>query len=200
MSNHSDKPYMGKRDPRDDTTDTESDHEINQAHHEAGESCEVCCGEGGITSPCPSCGAQMEVYAFDQEPDRSRPCKYCIHCSGTGYVIQRSISEPLGVACMNCDGVVTPKGRGPRITPHDVDMEMTLARDTQFHRFPHTTTVVCCVTLSNGFSVVGKAAAVSEENFDYDIGCRVAREDVENQLWELLGFRLKQALHDGTRP
>ena len=52
--------------------------------------------------------------------------------------------------------------------------------------------------LDNGFCVVGKAAAVSAKNFDDEVGRRVALDDVRNQLWQLLGWRLKEGMFDVT--
>ena len=86
------------------------------------------------------------------------------------------------------------KGRAPRITCEDIDMAVATARRVDYFRFPYTTMTVCCLVLANGFAVVGKSAAVSEDNFDAEIGRKVALEDAENQLWSYLGFRLKQAL------
>lgn len=87
---------------------------------------------------------------------------------------------------------------GPRITPDDIEQAINSAQGMQFHQFPKTTVTVCCLTLGNGFCVIGKSAAVSEENFNVDIGMEVALDDVRNKLWELLGFRLKQALFEGA--
>ena len=90
------------------------------------------------------------------------------------------------------------KTTGPRVTEEDIDLAIALAKDIQYHRFPHTTLTVCCVTLSNGFCVTGQSAAVSLVNFDIDIGMSIALDEVKNKLWELLGFRLKQALFEFT--
>ena len=53
----------------------------------------------------------------------------------------------------------------------------------------------CVLVLKNGFTVVGKSACASPENYRRDVGERVAREDAERQIWPLLGFELKQMLH-----
>jgi len=46
------------------------------------------------------------------------------------------------------------------------------------------------LVLTNGFTVVGQSACVSPENFNADIGRKVARDNAVSQLWPLLGFRL----------
>jgi len=81
----------------------------------------------------------------------------------------------------------------PRVTPDDLDQAMAAA-DIQYHVFPDTTVTVCCATLDNGYALVGKAAAASPENFDADVGREVAYKDARNQLWALLGFRLRDSL------
>jgi hypothetical protein len=42
--------------------------------------------------------------------------------------------------------------------------------------------------LFNGFVIRGEG---SPANFDMEIGRKYAREDVENQLWKLEGYRLQ---------
>ena len=53
---------------------------------------------------------------------------------------------------------------------------------------------MCVLVLQNGFTVVGTSACASPENFDADIGKRVAREDALRQLWPLLGYQLRSTL------
>jgi hypothetical protein len=53
----------------------------------------------------------------------------------------------------------------------------------------------CVLVLNNGFTVTGESACASPENFDADIGRRVARQNAINKVWPLLGFRLRDKLH-----
>lgn len=55
---------------------------------------------------------------------------------------------------------------------------------------------LCVLVLHNGFTIVGKSACASPDNFRREIGERVAREDAESQIWPLLGFSLKQKLYE----
>lgn len=48
----------------------------------------------------------------------------------------------------------------------------------------------CVLVLKNGFTVTGESACVSVENFNADIGRRIAREHAVAKVWPLLGFRL----------
>lgn len=52
----------------------------------------------------------------------------------------------------------------------------------------------CVLTLHNGFTVQGVSAVASPENFDAEIGKKVARQDAVSKLWPLLGFALKEKL------
>jgi hypothetical protein len=46
----------------------------------------------------------------------------------------------------------------------------------------------------NGFTITGRAACVDPANFDLEIGRKIARADVEKQLWQLEGYLLQQKL------
>jgi hypothetical protein len=53
---------------------------------------------------------------------------------------------------------------------------------------------ICVIVLVNGFTVVGKSACCSPENFDAAMGQKIAREDAIRQLWTLEGYRLRDRL------
>ena len=52
----------------------------------------------------------------------------------------------------------------------------------------------CALVLRNGFTVYGASACASPENFNAEIGRRIARENAEREIWPLLGFRLRDEL------
>ncbi|MFL4516267.1 Gp49 family protein [Stenotrophomonas pavanii] len=52
----------------------------------------------------------------------------------------------------------------------------------------------CVVTLRNGFTVTGESACASPENFDAEIGRKIARQNAVQKIWPLLGFRLRDEL------
>lgn len=81
----------------------------------------------------------------------------------------------------------------PRVTPLALDSEIAAA-EIQYHQFPGTTVTVAAVKLRNGYVLVGKSAAASPLNFDPEIGRQVALKDAREQLWALLGFRLRDQL------
>lgn len=54
----------------------------------------------------------------------------------------------------------------------------------------------CILCLHNGYTVVGTSACVSPENFDAEVGKKIARQNAVNQLWGLMGFNLATRLHE----
>jgi hypothetical protein len=85
----------------------------------------------------------------------------------------------------------------PRLTPALIDATI-LAE--QFHVFPGTTMTVCCLTLRNGFQVVGYSASASRRNFDPAIGEKIARSNAREQIWAFEGYLLRQRLFDPPTP
>ena len=53
---------------------------------------------------------------------------------------------------------------------------------------------VCILVMQNGFTVIGKSAPASPENFDPEKGQRFAYEDAIKQLWPLEGYALRERL------
>ena len=52
----------------------------------------------------------------------------------------------------------------------------------------------CVLVLRNGFTVTGESACASPENFNADIGRRIARENAVAKVWPLLGYELRSKL------
>ncbi|MGE9275220.1 Gp49 family protein [Escherichia coli] len=55
---------------------------------------------------------------------------------------------------------------------------------------------VCVPVLRNGFTVTGESACASPENFDAEIGRKIARQNAVNKIWMLEGYLLKQTLSE----
>jgi hypothetical protein len=79
----------------------------------------------------------------------------------------------------------------PRITPDDIEAQILT---TQYHVFAGTTLTVCCLTLRNGFQVTGESACASPENFDAELGERIAFQNARQKIWALEGYRLRSKL------
>lgn len=94
----------------------------------------------------------------------------------------------------------------PRIAPQDI--ELAIAGEYYFtagEAAPRTIPehfqslgllTFCVLVLQNGFTVTGESACASPENFDAEIGREIARANAVNKVWPLLGYALKQALHE----
>lgn len=54
----------------------------------------------------------------------------------------------------------------------------------------------CVLVLRNGFTVTGESACASPENFDEEIGRKIARQNAVNKIWLLEGYLLKQKLSE----
>lgn len=54
----------------------------------------------------------------------------------------------------------------------------------------------CVLVLRNGFTVTGESACASPENFDAEIGRKIARQNAVNKIWMLEGYLLKQKLSE----
>ena len=52
----------------------------------------------------------------------------------------------------------------------------------------------CVLVMRNGYTVVGKSACVSKENFDAELGRKIARQNAIGKVWPLMGYALKQQL------
>jgi len=79
----------------------------------------------------------------------------------------------------------------PRVTPEALDAEIV---GEQFHVFDGSCLTVCALTLRNGFTVTGESACASPENFNAEIGQKIAKANAREKLWPLLGFRLRDQL------
>lgn len=54
----------------------------------------------------------------------------------------------------------------------------------------------CVLVLKNGFTVTGESACASPENFNAEIGRKIARDNARNKIWLLEGHLLRQRLHE----
>jgi hypothetical protein len=77
------------------------------------------------------------------------------------------------------------------------DGDTTLTGDVSYHHDDSLPLLTFCVlVLRNGFTVTGESACASSENFDAEIGRKIARQNAVAKIWPLEGYLLKQRLHD----
>ena len=53
----------------------------------------------------------------------------------------------------------------------------------------------CVLTLRNGFTVTGESACASPENFDAELGRKLARKNAIDKVWPLMGYEVKTQVH-----
>ena len=93
----------------------------------------------------------------------------------------------------------------PRVTPADIEAEIVSEHYHSPGAFGEQawtgdsqgaldTLTFCVLVLRNGFTVHGVSACASPENFNAEIGRRIARENAEREIWPLLWFRLRDEL------
>lgn len=79
----------------------------------------------------------------------------------------------------------------PKVTSEIID---NLIDQVQYYVFPDTTTTVCCISLTNGFTVTGESACVSKQNFNKEMGEKLAFEQAKEKIWLLEGYLLNHNL------
>jgi hypothetical protein len=98
----------------------------------------------------------------------------------------------------------------PRVTPQDIEANIASA-----HYFtaaqgcagscnmsvlpdgwvqPLNLLTFCVLVLRNGFTVTGESACASPENFDAEVGRKIARANAISKVWPLMGYALKERL------
>lgn len=100
----------------------------------------------------------------------------------------------------------------PRITPADIEAnileahyftayEAVSAVGGTYHGLvpppPHPSLAlftICTLVLKNGFVVTGESACASPENFNAEIGQRLARAKAIDKVWPLMGYELRSQL------
>jgi hypothetical protein len=94
----------------------------------------------------------------------------------------------------------------PRVTPADIEESIAcevsfvvgnVLKDCPVHESLNLLTI-CVLTLKNGFTVTGESACASPENFNAEIGRRIARENATQKIWPLMGYALKDRLHSAA--
>lgn len=99
---------------------------------------------------------------------------------------------------------IQAKGKtAPRLTPDHIDAQIASenwgrASDLFGKYAPVTDAMkcltICVLTLKNGFTIVGKSACASPENYDAELGYKIARGDARKQIWALEGYLLRSKL------
>ena len=101
----------------------------------------------------------------------------------------------------------------PRITPADIEENIVgefyftadegaqmafMKLDRNYSGIPTPTSLslltFCVLVLRNGFTVTGESACASPENFDAELGRKIARQNAVSKMWPLMGYELRSQL------
>lgn len=107
-------------------------------------------------------------------------------------------------------------GVAPRVTPEDVDAQIASeyyftasegvfgAEKNPFEDRPKSGHVIgdyplalltfCVLVLKNGFTITGQSACASPENFNAQLGRKIARDNARAKIWQLEGYALRERL------
>jgi hypothetical protein len=111
--------------------------------------------------------------------------------------------EPMTTDETTIEEEIVRKGKtAPRLTPQHIDDQIVAENwgraSDMFQGSPVTEAMqcltICVLTLKNGFTIVGKSACASPENYDAELGGKIARDDARKQIWALEGYLLRSKL------
>ena len=99
----------------------------------------------------------------------------------------------------------------PRVTPDDIALSIMgehyfTAADginpgiVAGYKYPGALDLLtfCVLVLRNGFTVTGESACASPENFNAEVGRKIARANAVSKIWPLEGYLLKERLYRAT--
>lgn len=76
------------------------------------------------------------------------------------------------------------------------DIDIVMGRDGNgWNQQAISLLTFCVLVLRNGFTVTGESACASPENFDAELGRKIARQNAVSKMWPLMGYALKESLH-----
>lgn len=123
----------------------------------------------------------------------------------------KNLSDPYGI-----EAEIQAKGKtAARVTPADIEANIVsenyftaadgvLGEQSYRHyvqgdrqtapRPPLDLLTFCVLELKNGFTVTGESACASPENFDAEIGRKIARQNAVAKIWPLMGYELRSKL------
>jgi hypothetical protein len=105
----------------------------------------------------------------------------------------------------------------PRVTPADIEANIASEhyftagdglRGAELHETrgsedddvpPLDLLTFCVLVLRNGFTVTGESACASPENFNAELGRKIARQNAVAKTWPLMGYALREQLAQAPR-
>ena len=104
----------------------------------------------------------------------------------------------------------------PRVTPADIEANIVgetyftaadgvlgayrnhndVFQGTDVHNLAYGLLTFCVLVLRNGFTVTGESACASPDNFDAELGRKIARQNAVAKVWPLMGYELRSKLSE----
>jgi len=123
--------------------------------------------------------------------------------------MQGTVFEDINMTDDTIEQEIQAKGlTAPRITP--ADLEANIASEWYINagdgvvpddflppvpaNHPLRLLTFCVLVLKNGFTVTGESACASPENFDAELGKKIARQSAVAKVWPLMGYELRSKL------
>ena len=101
--------------------------------------------------------------------------------------IEANIAAEIYSTGLDCAAEAAGDARGVfnRIKP---DVDLTVVNDSL------RLLTFCVLVLRNGFTVTGESACASPENFNAELGRKIARQNAVVKSWPLMGYELRSKL------
>lgn len=98
------------------------------------------------------------------------------------------------------EALLQAKGlNAPRLSPADIEANISFVEYVKHVSAGGQVLRWAVITTRSGFAVTGRpSVSVSPENDDAEIGERVALANSKSEMWPLMGYQLKQKLHDAA--
>ena len=140
--------------------------------------------------------------------DTRRPSGYTLVGEVSGVQSELAVQEVLRVGSQliitkeekqemsneaEVEKMIQEKGlNAPRLTPQMI--EDTIVEE--IYTYPTGTLTHCTLVLVNKYTVTGESNCVSSENYNKEVGDKVARDNAKEEIWPLEGYLLKQKLYE----
>jgi len=80
-----------------------------------------------------------------------------------------------------------------KLTLKDIESKIT---NKTFTRLPSQKSLICELTLINGFTVRGEASVVDIDNYEQEVGEKISYENAIHKIWQVEGYLLQEKLYN----
>jgi len=98
--------------------------------------------------------------------------------------------EPI-LSTSEAEALIPRSAAAPRVTEQQIKDRIARVHYLR-DRDLFGTMTICTITMENGWRVAGTSACVAEDNYNKEIGDRIAYDNAFRQLWALEGYLLAE--------